>query len=435
LWRVPGSSTGVEFRRPSRSDYDPARQVSHHHVPQHHQQHYQQHVDPAYLVGMQLPHLTSSSIPGRNTANNHTNNNIDVDLDLDIDLDIDAVFRKSAPDFVLPATNTSLTTTTKTDPSPMIYERSGVMKYVVTPSESGSVLGVGVNGGGTGGGTYGQNHSNLGVGSALQGGNQTETGGISISYNHNNNHNDNNNSHQADGGPSTMGSDHISLPVHELQSGTLGDIGRFYPSTYGASQYASPPDGFHNLSGSGASPSISSLLNHTHNHTHNPDPLSRSSLLPYSQQPRSPIDAVLPRPLLHTIIGLFKDFVYPLTPCIHMPTLVQDLAKRREMEPGQEEWTAMVLATVMSTVVQVPRAFVPLSRGEVSALAERCYMETRRWSHLGYSDDSLTVNSGMSACCLFPALWVRHYRLTNTVVILLHRSDRVLLSDHLQLCP
>jgi hypothetical protein len=74
---------------------------------------------------------------------------------------------------------------------------------------------------------------------------------------------------------------------------------------------------------------------------------------------------------------------------------------------------------------------VPLSRGEVSALAERCYMETRRWSHLGYSDDSLTVNSGMSACCLFPALWVRHYRLTNTVVILLHRSDRLLLSDHL----
>lgn len=234
-----------------------------------------------------------------------------------------------------------------------------------------------------------------------------------------------------------MGSDHISLPVHELQSGTLGDIGRFYPSTYGASQYASPPDGFHILSGSGASPNISSLLNHAHNHTHNPDPLSRSSLLPYSQQPRSPIDAVLPRPLLHTIIGLFKDFVYPLTPCIHMPTLVQDLAKRREMEPGQEEWTAMVLATVMSTVVQVPRAFVPLSRGEVSALAERCYMETRRWSHLGYSDDSLTVNSGMSACCLFPAL--RCSDGTDTVVIrsvsLLHRSDRVLLSNHLQLCP
>jgi hypothetical protein len=122
-----------------------------------------------------------------------------------------------------------------------------------------------------------------------------------------------------------------------------------------------------------------------------------------------------------------------------MPTLVQDLAKRREMEPGQEEWTAMVLATVMSTVVQVPRAFVPLSRGEVSALAERCYMETRRWSHLGYSDDSLTVNSGVSACCLFPASWRNHSDGTDIVVIRsilnLRHSDRVLLSDHLQLCP
>lgn len=231
-----------------------------------------------------------------------------------------------------------------TDLSPMIYERSG-LKYVVTPSDSGSILGA----------TF------------CQAPNPPE----GISY-----------SQKADAGPSTTGSEHISLPIHELQSGTLGEIGRFYPS-YNAT-YTSPPTDFL----ASGSPNISSLLN--------PDPLSRAAILPHFPPLRSPIDAILPRPLLHLIIGLFKDFVYPLTPCIHMPTLIQDLARRREMEPGQEEWTAMVLATVMSTVVQVPRAFVPLSRGEVSALAERCYMETRKWSMSGYSDDSLTVNAGES---------------------------------------
>jgi hypothetical protein len=187
-------------------------------------------------------------------------------------------------------------------------------------------------------------------------------------------------SYSSQGDGTTIRSRNLGQPVHELQSGTLGDIGRIYPSFYAT--YTSPTAEYL----ASASPNLSRLLN--------PDPLSRAALLPLGYaHSRSPIDAILPRPLLHVIIGLFKDFVYPLTPCIHMPTLLQDLAKRREMEAGQEEWTAMVLATVMSTVVQVPRAFVPLSRGEVSALAERCYMETRKWSMSGYSD-SITVNAG-----------------------------------------
>lgn len=252
-----------------------------------------------------------------------------------------------------------------TDISPMIYERPG-LKYVVTPSDSGSMMG----------GAYAHLPSN-----------QVE--GISFSQ-------------KADAGPSTTGTEPISLPVHDLQSGTLGEIGRFY-SAYNAS-YTSPPNDFL----TSASPNISSLLN--------PDPLNRVALLPNYSPPRSPIDAILPRPLLHLIIGLFKDFVYPLTPCIHMPTLMKDLAAMREMEPGQEEWTALVLSTVrfgsvshrspsllnmiasplqvMTTIVQVPRAFIPLSREEVSSLGERCHVETRKWSMSGYSDDSLTVNAG-----------------------------------------
>jgi len=231
------------------------------------------------------------------------------------------------------------------DLSPAAYDRVG-LNYINTPSDNGSALAS----------IYNSNGKTVQVDQKAYGS-------------------------QAEAGPSTIGSANLSLPVHELQSGTLGDIGRIYPSFYAT--YTSPPAEYL----SSVSPNISGLLN--------PDPLSRAALLPAFAQPRSPLDTILPRPLLHLIIGLFKDFVYPLTPCIHMPTLIQDLAKRREMEAGQEEWTAMVLATVMSTVVQVPRAFVPLSRGEVSALAERCHMETRKWSISGYSD-SITVNAGKS---------------------------------------
>lgn len=181
-----------------------------------------------------------------------------------------------------------------------------------------------------------------------------------------------------EGGPSTGGSNRMILPIHELQSGTLGEIGN--PQAVPAPTYTSPAA----LNFNASSPHISSLLN--------PDPIPRN-ILPTFTQPRNPIDAILPRPLLHLILGLFKDFIYPLTPCIHMPTLLQDLARRRELEADQEEWIALVLATVMSTIVQVPRAFVPLSRSEVSALAEKCHIETRKWTMRGYPDN-ITVNAG-----------------------------------------
>jgi len=112
------------------------------------------------------------------------------------------------------------------------------------------------------------------------------------------------------------------------------------------------------------------------------------------QQPSqiyNPLDAILPRPLLHLIINLFFDYVFALTPCLHKPTFFKDLMRRREEQPGEEEWTALVLATVMSTLVQVPRAYVPLSRREVRDLAARCQQETRKWSLGGYKE--VTVNA------------------------------------------
>jgi NAD-dependent dihydropyrimidine dehydrogenase PreA subunit len=52
---------------------------------------------------------------------------------------------------------------------------------------------------------------------------------------------------------------------------------------------------------------------------------------------------------------------------------MRDLHAKREERPGEEEWTAMVLSLVAATLVQLPRAFVPMPRSEVKALVQKCY--------------------------------------------------------------
>lgn len=175
------------------------------------------------------------------------------------------------------------------------------------------------------------------------------------------------------GAESAGSSNHMSnpMPSYDLTSETIGNVGA-------SAQYSDN----HTAAYGRLSSPLSNLLNpdrntiprSIHNHFHNP------------------LDAILPRPLLILIINLFFDYIYPLTPCLHKPTFLQDLMSRREEQPGEEEWTALVLATVMSTLVQVPRAFVPLTRKEVRDLAARCHRETRKWSLNGYKE--ATVNTG-----------------------------------------
>lgn len=162
-----------------------------------------------------------------------------------------------------------------------------------------------------------------------------------------------------------------SVPLYDLASETLGSIG--------ASRHAAS-------SSSQAFASISSPMSNMLN----PD---RTQLMARaaSTHHHNPLDTILPRPLLLLIINLFFDYVYPLTPCLHKPTFLRDLMSRREERPGQDEWVALVLATVMSTLVQVPRAFVPLSRREVRDLAAKCYKETRKWTLHGYKEASVAA--------------------------------------------
>jgi len=80
------------------------------------------------------------------------------------------------------------------------------------------------------------------------------------------------------------------------------------------------------------------------------------------------LDEIAPRDTISLIIALFFDFVYPLTPCIHKPSFMADLhARREERDPL---FFALVMSTVASTLVQVPRSYLPMERPVVRKLAQ-----------------------------------------------------------------
>jgi hypothetical protein len=191
--------------------------------------------------------------------------------------------------------------------------------------------------------------------------------------------------------PSTGGTDiHMSLPMHPSNSQTVGEVGSAY--LYSQASANNGQDGRQQSSLNLQSLPLNGVFNDKNDSTRIGQGTYASGQPSHQPLNSNPLEAIIPRPLLHLIINLFFDYVYPLTPCLHKPTFLADLARHREMEPGQGEWTALVLATVMSTLVQVPRAFVPLTRREVKDLAYRCHLAGRNWSLHGYKD--FTVNAG-----------------------------------------
>lgn len=118
-----------------------------------------------------------------------------------------------------------------------------------------------------------------------------------------------------------------------------------------------------------------------------------------SQVSNNPLDRILPRGLLLHIIDLFFDYIYPLIPVIHRPTFSRDVDDHREERKDEGEWTHMVLILVASTLVQVPRSFVPLPRREVKALAEKCWDLTRSFMARDYTSVSLE-RCEYTSCCI-----------------------------------
>ncbi|KAF7299146.1 Quinate utilization pathway activator [Mycena indigotica] len=103
--------------------------------------------------------------------------------------------------------------------------------------------------------------------------------------------------------------------------------------------------------------------------------------LSYYYRPRR-LDEIAPRDTISLIIALFFDFVYPLTPCIHKPSFMADLhARREERDPL---FFALVMSTVASTLVQVPRSYVPMERPVVRKLAQTCHEASRHITIASY---------------------------------------------------
>lgn len=82
------------------------------------------------------------------------------------------------------------------------------------------------------------------------------------------------------------------------------------------------------------------------------------------------------------IIALFFDFVYPLTPCVHKPSFMADVHSRREERDPL--FFALVMSTVASTLVQVPRSYLPMERHAVRKLAQTCHEASRHISVASY---------------------------------------------------
>ena len=100
------------------------------------------------------------------------------------------------------------------------------------------------------------------------------------------------------------------------------------------------------------------------------------------------LEDVAPRETILLVISLFFDFVYPLTPCIHKPSFMADLQSRREERDPL--FFALVMSTVASTCVQVPRSYLPMERREVRKLAQTCHEASRHISVASYDPPTST---------------------------------------------
>ena len=89
------------------------------------------------------------------------------------------------------------------------------------------------------------------------------------------------------------------------------------------------------------------------------------------------------------ILGLFFSYVYPLTPCVHKPSFMADIeAHREETDPM---FFALILSTVASTLVQVPRSYLPFfDRPTVRKLALYCSEASRLITVAGYDNPGST---------------------------------------------
>lgn len=91
----------------------------------------------------------------------------------------------------------------------------------------------------------------------------------------------------------------------------------------------------------------------------------------------NPLDDLLPRNILMTILGFFHDYILCIVPFPSWSDLMQDLARKREEQAGEQEWIAMVMALVAFTAVQVPHQLFPMDKSGVRSLVKKCTIRAR----------------------------------------------------------
>jgi hypothetical protein len=100
------------------------------------------------------------------------------------------------------------------------------------------------------------------------------------------------------------------------------------------------------------------------------------------------LEDVAPRETILLILALFFDFVYPLTPCLHKPSFMTDIhARREERDPL---FFALIMSTVASTLIQVPRSYLPMERYTVRKLAQTCHEASRHITVASYDPPTST---------------------------------------------
>ena len=110
------------------------------------------------------------------------------------------------------------------------------------------------------------------------------------------------------------------------------------------------------------------------------------------------LEDVAPRETIMLIISLFFDFVYPLTPCVHKPSFMADLHGRREERDPL--FFALVMSTCASTLVQVPRSYLPMERPAVRKLAQICH-EASRFITVASYDPPTSMHVVIRYLCVF----------------------------------
>ncbi|ODO10748.1 hypothetical protein I350_01345 [Cryptococcus amylolentus CBS 6273] len=117
-------------------------------------------------------------------------------------------------------------------------------------------------------------------------------------------------------------------------------------------------------------------------------------MLPLAVSAPSGLDEIVPGPTIEKIVNLFFDHIYPLTPCIHRPTFIIDLAERRDR--SDPVFFALALNVLAATLVQIPRVLMGLDKDKVEQLAKLC-LRVSRAKMAGLWEEPTSVELNFSA--------------------------------------